>query len=66
MKKWLYFVIGVIMSVVGLGFADIVRRMFHGEQAIANLLAYGMYLCIVMITCTGIIVSKIEAKKGEK
>ena len=54
------------MSVVGLGFADIVRRMFHGEQAIANLLAYGMYLCIVMITCTGIIVSKIEAKKGEK
>ena len=66
--RWMYFVIGVIMSVVGMGFADIIRKVYgltydYGD---AYILGYGIYLCIVMITCTGIIVSKIESLKSDE
>ena len=39
---------------------------FNGvDYGSACLLGMGMYLCIVVVTCTGIIVSKVTCRKNE-
>ena len=35
------------------------------KRIIAYRLGIGMYLCVVVVTCTGIIVSKISSKPNE-
>ena len=64
MKKVLkYFVIGLVVSFVGVLFSDITGTVFNGmDYGSACAVGMGMYLCIVVIVCTGIIVSKIESK----
>ena len=64
MKKVLkYFVIGLVVSFVGVLFSDITGTVFNGmDYGSACAVGMGMYLCIVVIVCTGIIVSKIEPK----
>ena len=64
MKKVLkYFVIGLVVSFVGVLFSDITDTVFNGmDYGSACAVGMGMYLCIVVIVCTGIIVSKIEPK----
>ena len=64
MKKVLkYFAIGLVVSFVGVLFSDITGTVFNGmDYGSACAVGMGMYLCIVVIVCTGIIVSKIESK----
>ena len=64
MKKVLkYFVIGLVVSFVGVLFSDITGTVFNGmDYGSACAVGMGMYLCIVVIVCTGIIVSKLESK----
>lgn len=64
MKKVLkYFVIGLVVSFVGVLFSDITGTVFNGmDYGSACAVGMGMYVCIVVIVCTGIIVSKIESK----
>ena len=64
MKKVLkYFVIGLVVSFFGVLFSDITGTVFNGmDYGSACAVGMGMYLCIVVIVCTGIIVSKIEPK----
>ena len=64
MKKVLkYFVIGLVVSFVGVLFSDITGTVFNGmDYGSACAVGMGMYVCIVVIFCTGIIVSKIESK----
>lgn len=63
---WTYFVAGCVLAVIGMFFADICGHFFNGmEYGSACTLGIGMYLCVVVVTCTGIIVSKITSKQNE-
>ena len=64
MKKVLkYFAIGLVVSFVGVLFSDITGTVFNGmDYGSACAVVMGMYLCIVVIVCTGIIVSKLKSK----
>lgn len=58
-----YFLIGVAVAVGGMFFLDLTGDFFNGmPYGDAVTLGIGMYVCIVVITCTGVIVSHIERK----
>ena len=60
-----YFVIGCVVAIVGMFFSDICGNFFNGmDYGSACVLGMGMYLCVVLVTCTGIIVSKITSKQN--
>lgn len=48
-----YFVIGLVVALLG----GLVISQFFGS---AYLLGIGLYLCVVIVTCTGVIVSKLD------
>ena len=57
-----YFAIGCVVAIIGMFFSDICGDFFNGmDYGSACVLGIGMYLCIVVVTCTGIIVSKIDS-----
>ena len=59
-----YFVIGLAVAFGGMLFSDVCGNFFNGmEYGAACTLGMGIYLCVVVITCTGIIVSYLEKKK---
>ena len=59
-----YFVIGLAVAFGGLLFSDLCGNFFNGmEYGAACTVGIGLYLCVVVITCTGIIVSHLEKRK---
>ena len=65
-KVWTYFAIGCVLAIVGMFFSDIFGDFANGmDYGSACVLGMGMYLCVVVVTCTGIIVSKITSKQSE-
>ena len=65
-KVWTYFAIGCVLAIAGMFFSDICGNFFNGmDYGSACLLGMGMYLCIVVVTCTGIIVSQVTGRKKE-
>ena len=65
-KVWIYFAIGCALAIVGMFFSDICGDFFNGmDYGSACVLGMGMYLYVVVVTCTGIIVSKITSKPNE-
>ena len=59
-----YFVIGLAVAVGGVLFSDLCGNFFNGmEYGAACTVGIGLYLCVVVITCTGIIVSHLEKRK---
>ena len=65
-KVWTYFAIGCVLAIAGMFFSDICGNFFNGmDYGSACLLGMGMYLCIVVVTCTGIIVSKVTKRQKE-
>ena len=61
-----YFLLGCIVAIIGIYFSDICGSIFNGmDYGSACVLGMGMYLCIVVVTCTGIIISKITTKSNE-
>ena len=66
-KVQTYFAIGCALAIVGMFFSDICGDFFNGmDYGSACVLGMGMYLCVVVVTCTGIIVSKIISKPNEE
>lgn len=67
MKKiGFYFLIGCIVAIGGIIFSAIWGQFFNGmDFGSACVLGMGMYLCVVVVTCTGIIITKIESKSRE-
>lgn len=58
-----YFATGCLFAIIGMFFSDICGDFFNGmDYGSACVLGIGMYLCVVVITCTGIIVSKIDSR----
>ena len=65
-KVWTYFAIGCVVAIIGMFFSDICGDFFNGmDYGSACVLGMGMYLCVMIFTCTGIIVSKITSKQSE-
>ena len=59
-----YFVIGLAVAFGGMLFSDLCGNFFNGmEYGAACTVGMGIYLCVVVITCTGIIVSHLEKRK---
>ena len=62
-----YFVIGLVVAFVGVLFSDIFADIFNGlPYGTGAVLGMCAYLCVVVITCTGIIISKIEEKSDKE
>lgn len=66
MKKiGLYFLIGCVIAIGGMIFSAVWGQFFFNgmdDFGSACVLGMGMYLCVVVVTCTGIIITKIESK----
>ena len=58
-----YFLAGLAVAAGGMLFSDIAGDFFNGmDYGSAGNLGIGMYLCVVVVTCTGIIVSHLDKK----
>ncbi len=61
-----YVAIGCELAIVGMVFSYFCGELFNGmNYGSACVLGMGMYLCVVIVTCTGIIISKITSKSNE-
>ena len=67
MKKILQFVLaGIVIAIGGIFFSDLIRVFFNGmDYGTALVSGICVYLCVVVVTCTGVIVSKLD-KNSEK
>ncbi len=60
-----YFAVGCVVAILGMVFADICGSLFNGmDYGSACVLGMGMYLCVVVITCTGVLASKSDSKSN--
>ena len=58
---WQYILIGIIVAIGGMFVSDIVGNFFNGmDYGTACILGICMYLCVVIVTCTGIVVAKLN------
>ena len=59
---WQYILAGIIVAVGGMFVSDAAGHFFNGlgDYGFGCILGFCMYLCIVIITCTGIIVTKLN------
>lgn len=59
---WKYFLAGIIVAIGGMFVSDFAGHFFNGlgDYGIGCILGFCMYLCIVIVTCTGIIVTKLN------
>ena len=56
-----YIVIGIAVALGGMFISDIAGDFFNGmDYGSACVLGICMYLCVVIVTCTGIIVTKLN------
>ena len=56
---WQYMVAGIAAAVGGMLVSDFAGNFFNGmDYGSACVLGMCMYLCVVIVTCTGIIVTK--------
>ena len=64
-KVGLYILIGIAVAIGGIFVSDLLGNFFNGmDYGSAVVLGICMYLCVVVVTCTGIIVSKIDGKSN--
>ncbi len=62
LKRILRFVlIGIAVALGGVFFSLMIDRFGNGSEDLS--LGIGMYICIVMVTCTGIILTRMDRKK---
>jgi len=56
-----YILLGIVVALGGLLTAELCGDFFTGmEWSAAAVLGGILYLCVVLVTCTGVIVSKID------
>ncbi len=65
MQVWHYVIIGIVTALGGMLFSDIAGDFFNGmDYGSACVLGICMYLCVVIVTCTGIIVTKLDKREN--
>lgn len=56
-----YILLGIAVAIGGMFVSDLLGDFFNGmDYGSASVLGICMYLCVVVVACTGIIVSKIN------
>lgn len=60
-RIWKSLLAGIVVAVGGLVVSDFFGTVFNGmDYGSASVMGICMYLCVVIVTCTGVIVSKID------
>lgn len=60
-KVWQFGFLGIVVAIGGMVVSDFIGDFFNGmDYGSASVLGICMYLCVVVVTCTGIIVSKLD------
>ena len=59
---WQYMLLGIAVAIGGMFVSDIAGHFFNGMggYGFGCILGICMYLCVVIVTCTGIIVTKLN------
>ena len=58
--------IGIVVAVGGLIFTEFLSSILNGlDKDVMRVLMFLSYICILIITCTGIILDKIKGDKDE-
>jgi hypothetical protein len=59
---WQYVLLGVVVAVGGMFVSDLAGSFFNGMggYGFGCILGICMYLCVVIVTCTGIIITKLN------
>lgn len=68
-KLWQFVVLGIVAAIGGMVFSGFTGNFFSGmDFGSASVLGICMYLCAVVVICTGVIVAKLEenAKNQDK
>lgn len=68
MKNFLaYIFIGILVAFLGMVFAGLFASIFNGlDVGSGCATGIGVYLCIVVVVCTGIVSSKIQKAQSSK
>lgn len=53
-----YLLIGIVVALGGMFFALAMDCLFNGEESLS--VGIGMYICILIVTCTGIVVTRLR------
>ena len=67
MKRiWQFVLAGIVIAIGGMFFSDLAGDFFNGmDYGSASVLGICMYLCVVVVTCTGVILSKLDKTSEE-
>ncbi len=59
---WRYILLGIAVAIGGMFVSDIAGSFFNGMggYGFGCILGICMYLCVVIVTCTGIIITKLN------
>lgn len=58
---WQYILVGIAVAIGGMFLSDAAGKFFNGmDYGSACVLGICMYLCVVIVTCTGIIITKLN------
>ena len=59
---WQYVLLGVVVAVGGMFVSDLAGSFFNGMGGYGFGCIWGicMYMCVVIVTCTGIIITKLN------
>ncbi len=59
---WRYILLGIAVAIDGMFVSDIAGSFFNGMggYGFGCILGICMYLCVVIVTCTGIIITKLN------
>ena len=59
---WRYVLLGIAVAIGGMFVSDIAGNFFNGMggYGFGCILGICMYLCVVIVTCTGIIITKLN------
>lgn len=62
---WKFFALGIAAAAIGMLLSDLAGDFFNGmDYGSACVLGMGMYLCVVIVTCTGVILTKLDPHAG--
>ena len=68
MKKiWQFVLAGIAVAIGGLFVSELAGKWFNGmDYGSACILGICLYLCVVVVSCTGILFTKLEQNANER
>lgn len=62
-----FVLLGIVAAAAGLFVSDLFGCFFNGmDYGSASVLGFCAYLCVVVVTCTGVIVSRLDRDRRNK